>query len=54
MPPVSNEGVMEYGEPITAAFEAPPEVAKVAEVAVSLFLRPEALNSVPFRVKVSP
>ena len=33
MPPVSNEGVMEYGEPITAAFEAPPEVTKVAEVA---------------------
>ena len=39
---------------MTGAFVTAPAVVKVAEVAVSLFLSPDVLNSVPLRVKESP
>ena len=45
---------MVYGVLLYAAVDTPPKVVNAAVVAVSLFFRPDALNSEPANVMVSP
>jgi len=48
VPPAAALGMMEYGEPATAAVAAPPLplTARVTEPMVSPFYKPAAVNSV--------